>query len=195
MKKALASHMYWRLHYSVVVDEYEFMDIFGVRQNGYAVEFEVKISRSDFMREINLIQGEQPTSNYGKDWAKWYKHARYLGKEIKKSEYELRMEKIYRESNMSRNVTVDRFFIPNEFNFYVPDYLTEFALEKLSNLPYGLIQYGKKKIVHSNGIDSHTYHSDYEVIKRPTKLHQDKKCDTIMKKLASALTVRSRLLN
>lgn len=195
LKKSLASHMFWSLHYSVVVDEYNFMDILGVRRNGFAVEFEVKISRSDFMREINLIHGAQPATKNGKDWAKWYKHALYLGKDIKKSEYELRLEKIYSEANMSRNFDENTSFIPNEFNFYVPDYLSEFALSKLANLPYGLVQYGKKQVVHSNGVDSHFYHSDYEIIKKPTKLHQEKNCHKIMEKLAHALTIRSRLLN
>lgn len=194
LKKSLAYHMLWRLHYSVVVDEYSFMDIFGVRRNGYSAEFEIKVTRQDFMREINLIYGEQPATKHGKDWAKWEKHAHYLSKDIKKSEYELSMEKIYRDSNMSRNVDGNRFFIPNEYSFYVPDYLTEFALSKLVNLPYGLVQCGKKEVPHGDG-SSHFYHSDYEVIKKPKKLHVDKNCDEMMERLAHALTIRSRLLN
>jgi hypothetical protein len=194
LKKALAYHLFWRLHFSVVIDEYQFMDLFGVRRNGYCVEYEIKVSKADFMRELNLIHGDQPESKYGKDWSKWYKHGMYLGKDIKKSEYELKMEKIYAESNMSWNVDGRKFFIPNEFNFYVPDTLTDFALSKLDGLPYGLIQYGKKRVDHADG-SFHTYHSNYEVIKKPVKLHTEKDCARIMEKLAHGLTIRSRLLN
>jgi hypothetical protein len=183
LKKALASHMFWRLHYSVVVDEYSFMDILGVRRNGYAVEFEVKVSRSDFMREINIIHGEQPKTKWGKDWAKWEKHANYLKRTISK------VPSVW-DSIPGYEEKAPKYFTPNEFNFYVPDYLTEFALSKLANLPYGLVQYGKTS--HNGGISY--FFSRYEVIKKPQKLHSDKRCSEIMEKLAHALTIRSRLL-
>lgn len=187
LKKALAHHMFWDLKYSVVVDEYSFMDIFGVRRNGYAVEFEVKISKADFMREIHLINGSQPEKKFGKDWAKWEKHANYLGREITKTPSVLDGIPGYEQM-------IPKYFIPNEFNFFVPDYLTEFALTKLVNLPYGLMQYGEKKVTHYDGT-SHVYHSNYEVIKKPQKLHTNKRCTEIMENLAHALTIRNRLLN
>lgn len=183
LKKSLAAHMLWRLHFPVVVDEYDFMDIFGVRSNGYKVEFEIKLTRSDFMREINLINGEQPIK-YSKDWVKWEKHANYLGRMITKT------PSIYDSIPGYSNNIDNKYFIPNEFNFYVPDFLTEFALSKLTNLPYGLVQYGKMS--NSYGRE---YFSPYEVIKKPKKLHEDKNCLAIMGKLAHALAMRNRLLN
>ena len=182
LKKTLAHYLYWRLHYRVVIDEYEWRDIFGIRNSNYSVEFEIKVDKSDFDREINSMYAPQPKTRWGKDWAKWEKHAMYLGKEIKKdnSFYE----------NIYGHIEI-KYFIPNEFYFYVPDYLSEHCLKRLENLPYGLVKIGKT----SHNHDISYFCSDYEVVKKAVKLHKDKVDADLFSKLAYALTVRSKLLN
>jgi hypothetical protein len=185
MKRELAHHCYWRLGYSVVIDEFQFMDLFGVNRSGYGIEFEIKVSKSDFDREIKCIKMLE-CKHYGKDWEKFSKHRFYLTGKLPQTNYDQQLNDL----GISNNIN-DNSYIPNEFYFYVPDYLTEYALKKLEGLPYGLIQIGKTS--HNGGISSFFW--VYEKIKKATKLHNNKVNDGLYSQLAHSLTVRSKLLN
>jgi hypothetical protein len=186
LKKTLAHYLYWRLGYLIVIDEFNFRDIFGVRRTYYTSEFEIKVDKSDFDKEINSINSPQPKTRYGKEWTKWYKHAHYLNKKVNTSNFGEFYNILHPEGFNSENG-----FIPNDFYFYVPDYLCNHALKRLDNLPYGLVKIGKT----ASGNPDCFYSSDYEVVKKPIKLHKNKIENSLISKLAYALTIRSKLLN
>lgn len=175
------SHLFWRLHFPVVIDEFDFMDIFGIRRSGYMVEFEIKISKADLMREVRLMRSEQPIK-YSKDWVKWEKHAQYLKRVIQKT------PSLY-DSIPGYSPVVNNYFIPNEFYFYVPDFLAQYAITETANTPYGVVMIGTTK--NSYGRE---YHSDYEIVKPATKIHNEKADEKIYRKLAHGLTIRNRLM-
>lgn len=191
LKKELMSHMYYRLGYAIVVDEFRFMDVFGIRRNGYGVEFEIKISKSDFDRELKCINSKQESvQEYGNDWEKFSKHRLYLDGTVPKTQYNLRMEKIYADANMSRNIDM-KPFRPNEFYFYVPDYLSEYAESQLTFLPYGLVKIGKT----ASGNPDHFYYWRYTIIKKAQKLHNDKVDNSTIESIAHALSIRNRIFH
>lgn len=189
LKGELMHHLFWRLNYPIVVDEYSFMDVFGVRRNGYGVEFEVKVSKADLCRELKMMTCDQPMK-YSKDWSKWSKHAHYLKKTVdqnKFTEYQLFMNKTLGEPD---------YFIPNEFYFYVPDFLADFAVQATIHCPYGVIKCGKVTTGHI-GFDGkeHCYYWRYTVVKKAVKLHSNKVSDLEYRKLAHALTIRNRIFH
>lgn len=175
--------MYHRLHYSIVCDEFKFMDIFGVRSNGYQVEFEIKVSKADLNRELKCIDADvESVEKYGKDWEKFIKHRGYLTGEYPKTEYDLRMEELGIFAN-TQNV-----FRPNEFYFYVPDFLAEYAAAKVAHLPYGVVKIGNYTLPNGREL-----FSTYTVVKKPEKLHTEKCTSGMYAQLAHALTIRGRL--
>lgn len=184
LKETLAYHLFWHLKYTIVCDEFKFMDLFGVRRNGYQVEFEIKVNKSDFDREIRCIIASE-CEHYGKDWEKYSKHKIYLTGERPKTSYDLRLESF----GISDKKTP---FRPNEFYFYVPDYLADYAVLKVTKLalPYGVVKIGKKDI--PSGRD---YFWPYTMVKKATKLHSEKADQSIYYALAHALTIRNKLLN
>lgn len=185
LKKELASHLYWRLQYQVVCDEFQFADIVGIRKTGYVTEFEIKVSKSDFDRELKCITTKD-CQKYGKDWEKFSKHRLYLTGELPQTDYDKRMSDLGYSTAIS-----DRVFRPNEFYFYIPDYLVEHAVEKTLDLPYGIVAIGQKFLPNSR-----QYIFDrYNVVKKAVKLHNEKAGDILYRQLAHALTIRSRLFN
>jgi hypothetical protein len=184
LKKKLAQHLYWRLHYTVVCDEFNFIDIVGVKRSEYVAEFEIKVTKADFDREIRHIMADEKTANhYGRDWEKISKHKTYLTGSRPKTNYDLRYETF--------GVTSSLPFIPNEFYFYVPEFLAEYATKKVVELklPYGVIKTGR--YILSNG---NLFPSDYIVLKKAKKLHERKAESLLYYELAHALTIRGRLL-
>lgn len=181
LKKAIMSHMFWRLHYPVVIDEYDFMDVFGIRRNGYMVEFEIKVSKQDLMREIKLSRCAQPLK-YSKDWVKWEKHAHYLKRKIEGT------PSIY-DNIPDWDPHHQPYFVPNEFYFYVPDFLASTAVLETEGTPYGVVLTGKT--ANSYGRE---YSTDYEVVKKAVKMHSEKAPDALYRKLAHGLTIRNRLM-
>lgn len=184
LKKELIDHLYWRLNYTIVIDEYKFMDVFGVRRNGYCVEFEIKISKSDLCRELNLMNCEQPMK-WSKDWPKWEKHSHYLNRRIDPTKFRNQYALFLHE-----NLPEPEFFMPNEFYFYVPDFLADFAAQATANTPYGVIKIGKTL----NGYDRE-YFWRYTIVKKAVKLHNNKMKEDEYKQLAHALTIRNRIFH
>lgn len=192
LKEALAHHLMWRLHYSVVVDEFHFMDMFGLRRNGYGVEYEIKVSKSDFDREMRCIHAkEESITKYGKDWEKFIKHRMYLTGKYPKTPYDLRLESLGFSTNQSN------IFVPNEFYFYVPDFLADHAIEKTQGLPYGVVKIGATESGNTLPADDpgHYYFWNYTIVKKATKLHTEKVSASIIWDMAHALSMRNRLLN
>lgn len=180
-KKQLMSELFYRLNFPIVVDEHNWMDVFGIRRSGYMVEYEIKISKSDLMREIKLMNGEQPIK-YSKDWVKWEKHAHYLKREI------IKQPSIYDSiPGYSNNVDI-AYFMPNEFYFYVPDFLAECAVRETVNTPYGVVKIGEKILPNGN-----SYFDRYDVVKPAKKLHTDKVTASIYEEVAHELTIRNRI--
>lgn len=178
LKRDLMNHLFWRLSYPIVIDEHQFMDIFAVRRSEYTVEFEIKISKSDLLRETKLLKTEQPTQ-YSKDWVKWEKHAHYTGRKINKTElgrYSQRMIELFGEPTV---------LIPNEFYFYVPSELEELALRETIGTPYGIVV---------NGLKSNGWHDRYQVVKKAKKLHSNKADTKLYQSLAHGLTIRNRYI-
>lgn len=177
LKKRLAHHLFWRLKYSVVCDEFQFCDVVGIRNSGYLVEFEVKISKSDFNREMRCITSDE-CEKYGKDWEKFVKHKFYLTGEFPKTDYDRRMESLGIFANTQEVLR------PSEFYFYVTDEIADWAALKVveAGLPYGVIRAGQGE------------YPGYHVVRVAEKLHKDKSTPLLYRQLAHALTVRSRLL-
>lgn len=180
LKKTLAAHLYWHLKYPIVCDEFEFIDIIGVRRTRYVVEFEIKVSKSDLDREIKcIIADPEKTEKYGKDWEKVCKHKTYLTGERPKTNYDLRLNALGIGDSM-----IGGAFRPNEFYFYVPDYLADYAIKRMAelNLPYGVVKQVNE-------------YPHYVVMRKAVKLHNEKATPSLYYKLAHALTIRSRLFN
>lgn len=184
MKERLAHYLYFRLGFIVICDEFEFMDIFGIRRSGYAVEYEIKVSKSDLNREIKCaIANLSDVEKYGKDWQKFSKHTLYQTGESPQTDYDKRMADL----GISNNVTARDSF-PSEFYFYIPEELEEYAVKKVAenNLPYGIIVCDKE--VKSG------FKDPYYIVKKAPKLHREKANSRLYRKLAHALTIRSRIL-
>lgn len=171
LKRSLMSHLYWRLHFEYAIDEMNFIDVLGVRNNGYTAEYEVKVTKSDFDREVRIIKStREQIYRYGKDWEKFVKHQLYLTK--------IMVEQRYANGK-------DRF-IPNDFYFYVPDYLTQYAVSQLDGLPYGVVGIGK----YIDGYGrAHTWR--YTVHKKSVKLHKDKISPKLVSEIAHGLMARN----
>jgi hypothetical protein len=185
LKEKLLWKMMWRLGYKVALDEFKFMDVFGVRRSGFSVEFEIKVSKSDFNRELRCIHADaDKIEKYGKDWEKFIKHRFYLTGKFPKTSYDLRMESLGICTNTQEIIR------PNEFNFYVPDYMADYVLEKVADLPYGVVQIGYRDTPSGN-----RYFDDYLVLKKAVKLHQDKPSENIAWEVARSACVRNKILN
>lgn len=183
LKSELSWWLYWRLHCTVVCDEFEFADIFAVQRNGYTREYEIKVSKSDFDREVRCIRTKkEDVVKWGKDWAKWQKHYAYLNNGAMPQSILSERERFLMTNEYGG-------YIPNEFWFYLPDYLVDHAIKELIDLPYGIVKIGKRKY-REDGPD---YYSQYEVVKRAKKLHTNQADDRLYRSLAHALTIRSRL--
>lgn len=188
LKSELAHELYWRLHYTVICDEYDYADIFAVKRNGYTSEFEIKVSKSDFDREVRIIKTKKDQiEKWGKDWQKWQKHWRYLGNERTRDMMGMAEQTLF-DHGICPNIDDERYY-PNEFWFYLPDYLIDHAVKELAGLPYGIVKIGKSKYTRPD----YSHYTAYEVIKRADKLHKQKAPEKLYCGLAHALTIRSRL--
>lgn len=148
LKQFLRYYLLWRLHFEYVIDEYNYMDIFGVRKNGYSVEFEIKVSKSDLDRELTIIRMEHITDH--KDWRKFEKHTKYLS--------------AWRTGSFSSGRTSMR--VPNSYCFCVSPNLGQYAAAKVSNLPYGVVtfedSYGYRVIKKPQKL--HTHKTEIDVV-------------------------------
>lgn len=183
LKKELMKYLYYRLGFPIIVDEHEFMDVFGVRRTGYMIEYEIKVSKADLLREINLMKCEQPAM-YSKEWNKWQKHAYYLRRKIDRKPHLFDTIPGYSER-------IIEYFIPNEFYFYVPDFLAEIALRETVNTPYGVITIGERFLPASGNI----IFDSYNIRKIAQKFHNNKVDVNIYRKVAHELTIRNRIFH
>lgn len=98
-------------------------DVLAVR-DGLAIEYEIKVSKSDLMREIKVIQTALRKQTFGYSRAKLEKHETYLGN---------------RQPRIFNHYTQEAIFIPNFFTFVVPDALAECAAQGVLGTPYGVL--------------------------------------------------------
>lgn len=96
-------------------------DVVGIRNSGYIVEFEIKVTAQDLRNELKCIQCVLSGSMKGVySNSKYYKHELYLGKRINTWGY------------------ADADYKPNLFYFVVPIELEKIAVEGVRGTPYGV---------------------------------------------------------
>lgn len=140
-----------RGHIAVVTEGLRGADVLSITKANYAVEFEVKTSRSDLKRELDAIEyalrtnagesiahnpgTEQATLNLGMDklkrsaggWSKISKHEEYTD------------PKAYFERHKRYMLT--HSYIPNYFYLVVPQSLVEYTLSRIGSTKYGVIAF------------------------------------------------------
>lgn len=152
-------------------------DVVGVRNSGYIVEFEIKVTAQDLRNEIKSIQGAlcgDMRLSYSR--SKFYKHEKYLGKDMSKYGY------------------VDTSYRPNLFYFVVPIELEKIAVDGVKGTPYGVLCQGNWTwTYHFTG-----FHRNGETEERPgygfkesvkaTLIHKEKISNEQMKRLVRKAT-------
>lgn len=128
VKAKMLGQIMYGSHYSACVTEYGgygvtgVADLFGIRDNGYSHEFEVKVSRQDLMGELNSIQAVLNEGNIFEKTtiSKASKHKHYIN------------------GSPTNPYMIFDTRRPNQFSFAVIKELEELAVEKLKGTPYGL---------------------------------------------------------
>lgn len=142
-----------RGHIAVVTEGMNQADVLGITKDKLAVEFEVKVSKSDLNKELAAIRYAIMTMKEGKNlapitlgaeqeqlnlefaslkqkaggWSKISKHEEYID------------PKAYFESHKRYMLT--NSYVPNYYYIVVPRNLVEYAVEKLQGTGYGVISY------------------------------------------------------
>jgi len=119
VKKFLISKMLWKWSYlGIATESFNNSDVFGIRRSFYTTEFEIKLTRVDLLREVNIIlniiKNKTIFGCHGNN-NKINKHGDYLGC----------YKRFYAD------------FVPNEFNFLVPIEFED-VKSRLEDTPYGL---------------------------------------------------------
>lgn len=149
IKLNLGEHFLYVGGYLGVFTEVDRADLFCIRRTHFTVEVEIKVDRSDLVRELKAVQaivsGDKITEdNYNlRKYGKYYKHEHYLKGTKNRERYHKR---------------------PNEFYFAVPVNLSALALAGVNDTPYGVIVIGEDA----------TWASGIETQKRAKKIHFDK---------------------
>lgn len=113
-------------------------DVLAIKDNKFVMEYEIKTSKPDLDSELNTICFYYK----GKECKKLYKDEKH-----RSMHHAFIHNKILEENQMSlySGMFSDNVFkitrtVPNYFCFVVPTELADYALEKLKNTPYGLIE-------------------------------------------------------
>ena len=176
LERWFISDLFYKGYIAAVTEGPNQSDIFGIRKSLFAIEFEIKTSRSDFMNEINLINkilnNEHNSKLFYRMNNKYHKHNSYLGRPSSFAEFDFR---------------------PNEFYFVIPEELMEIAKKEINRMssPYGLITFG---------IEKFTDYVGFSYIIRAKKLHENKiSNDSLLYILRKATTecqeLRKRLIS
>jgi len=157
-KLIAARYLIYEKNYIGAITEYCNCDVVGIKRSLYASEIEVKLTKSDLMKELRIIKsilkGDHPIKGvHNKIW----KHQSFL-KQWK------------REWN----------FMPNEFSFIVPKDLKDLLFSEigyLADLPYGIYYFEYQKYEKS----MMSYYDikepgrwDVHCLKEPEKIHKIK---------------------
>ena len=159
----------YRFQGYAVATEFEFADVFCMKDNRQTIEIEVKVSRADLMSEVRDVQaimqavrgdlfGSGRIPIYGE---KHHKHDMYLSRHQK-----------YRDCNITEITFANN--VPNQFYFAVPDKLVNVAIEYLKNSPYGVIRVE----------GSYRSFDNFKVVKKAQKLHRWPCSDRVLFKMA-----------
>lgn len=154
VKRLIMSYAFFeRGHIAVVTEGVNQADVLSITKDRLAVEFEVKVTKSDLNKELAAIRYAIMTMKEGKGlrpatagseqeqlnlefaslkqkaggWSKVSKHEEYID------------PKAYFESRKSYMVT--NSYVPNYYYIVVPKALVGYAVEKLQGTGYGVISY------------------------------------------------------
>ncbi len=156
-----------------VMTEYRNADVHSIKTSMFSEEFEIKVSRQDLLNEGKAIYAATH------DWrdpgikkysvSKRFQHESYLG---------------------TRKIDGYGLQKPNEYSFFVPEYLESLALDITASLPYGVLVFNKT-INNPPGFIAKTRIDQFYWSKKPKKLH-DNKIDTMeIKKLMRKISTES----
>ncbi len=122
----MGEFMYGKGYLGLFTEAFSSADVMGVRNSGYIVEFEIKVTKQDLRNELKSIQCALSNDMRGcYSNSKFFKHELYLGKTKDRYTYE----------------TVG--YKPNLFYFIVPIELEKIAVEGVKGTPYGVYCHGK----------------------------------------------------
>lgn len=145
-QRVLKYAFFERGHIAAVTEGLNNADVLSVDKGRAAVEFEIKVSRSDLQKEILAIKyatrfAQSASTEERKQlrldigvpkkaggWSKVDKHEEYID------------PKKYFERNHIRRYFYEQY-LPNYFYFVVPERLVPLAIEGAAGTPYGVIAY------------------------------------------------------
>lgn len=165
----MGEYIYGKGYLALFTESWGNSDVLGIRNSGFAVEFEIKTTYADFRNELLTIQSVLKKEVSRKP--KYIKHKEYL-------------------TNESYNQYYTNFYRPNLFYFVVPMELEEMGVQGVTGTPYGLMAYGdfSYTISTSYGEKEIKNHGFKETIK-PKYIHRDKiKDDVVLSLIRKAST-------
>lgn len=152
--KDLLSNLVWKQWFHIATHQYTnwfgISDVFWVNKNLFTHEYEIKVSKADFMSEMKYIESIiSGVWVHTSEW-KYIKHYHY----INAKKWQLRW-----------------YQLPNSFSYVVPEDLASFCLEKLEDTPYWLFS--------CRAVKHNSYWTEYvtfvfESLKKPKKIHSEK---------------------
>lgn len=157
--KVMKYARYERDHIAVVTEGLNNADVLGITRHRRAVEFEIKVSRSDLQKELAAIEYARLTMVEGKvlapaepeteqmelniklgqlknksgGWSKISKHEEYIAPE----KYAEKHHKYY----FANHSYMEQQYLPNQFYLVVPDKLVQLAIDGTKGTGYGVIAY------------------------------------------------------
>lgn len=144
-----------RNHLAVVTEGLNNADVLGITKYRHAVEFEVKVSRSDLQKELAAIHYGIITMQEGRNFAPVTEdHPEQLALNIelgklkqksggwsKISKHEEYINPVKYRQEKHRYIYDDYRYVPNMFYFVVPEKLVDLAIEGTKGTKYGVIAY------------------------------------------------------
>lgn len=159
VKRLIMSYAFFeRGHIGVVTEGLNNADVLSITKGKYAVEFEIKVSRSDLNKELAAIRYATMTMKEDKNfapatlgpeqeqlnlelaglkqkaggWSKVSKHEEYINPEKYKEKH----------PNLVAFAMAEHYrYEPNYFNLVVPNKLVAYAIEQTKGTKYGVIAY------------------------------------------------------
>lgn len=151
--KVMRYARYERDHIAVVTEGLNHADVLSITRSRLAVEFEVKVSRSDLQKELAAIRYATITMKEGRNLAPAYEGSEQMALNIelgklkqksggwsKISKHEEYIDpKGYFEQH--RRYMLGQHYLPNYFYLVVPEKLVPLAIEGTKGTGYGVIAY------------------------------------------------------
>lgn len=136
IKTDLMMYLSYRLHHKYMVTEGpNASDVFSVNTNDFTHEFEIKTNKADLQKEFNCM--------FPKGKAEELMQKAFFrsdNKVIKHFSYKKRLP-LYEYENYNNYLPKVKYIVPNRFIFVIPENLLEYALNKIHNMPYGIMTF------------------------------------------------------